>query len=127
MKKFLLLITAAVIVTAICLVAGCAGGTRIYFDPAKTINSSVGNEFVIALDSNPTTGYEWEVTYDDKMLALVDKEYSAEKCPGLVGAGGTRYFTFKTLKKGETKITLDYQRSWEKESIDQRVFTVNIK
>ncbi|MFC1933048.1 protease inhibitor I42 family protein [Chloroflexota bacterium] len=125
MKRSLIMVTAVVVAT--CLVAGCVSGGGIYIDPEKTINSSVGSEFAIALDSNPTTGYDWEVSYDDNMLTLGDKEYTMEKCPGLVGAGGTQYFTFKALKKGETKITLDYQRSWEGESINQKVFTVNIK
>ena len=127
MKKFLLLVTAVVVVGATCLVAGCAGEARAYINPETTINASVGKEFIIALDSNPTTGYDWDADYDGNMLSLVEEEYSTQKCPGLVGAGGTQYFTFKASKTGETKITLDYQRSWEEKSIDQKIFTVNIK
>ena len=44
----------------------------------------------------------------------------------IVGAGGVDYFRFKALKAGEAEITMVYKRPWEEESIDQKVFTVNI-
>ena len=125
MKRLLILFT--VVVLAAFLVTGCVTSGNTYIDQEKPINTSIGEEFVIALDSNPTTGYEWIASYDDSILDLTYQEYNAEKCPGLVGAGGTYYFGFEALKKGETKITIDYLREWEGESIDQRVFTVNIK
>jgi inhibitor of cysteine peptidase len=126
MKKFGVLALAATLIIT-CLVAGCSGEAEAYIDQGETINTSVDKEFVIALDSNPTTGYNWEVSYDDTMLSLEYEEYSSEKCEGLVGAGGTQYFAFKALKAGETRIETIYKRNWEEESIDQRDFTVNIR
>ena len=110
------------------LIAGCGGGLKTYVDAEKTISVSVNQEFVIALDSNPTTGYDWEESYDNNMLSLVEKEYSPdEKAPGLVGAGGTQYFRFKALKAGKTEITVNYKRSWETDIAEQKVFSVDIK
>jgi len=126
MKKFGVLALAATLIIT-CLVAGCSGEAKAFIDQEKTIDTGVGKEFLIALDSNPTTGYNWEVSYDDTMLSLEYEEYSAEKCEGLVGAGGTQYFAFKALKAGETEIETVYKRSWEEEIIDQREFTVNIR
>jgi len=126
MKKFGVLALAATLIIT-CLVAGCSGEAKTYIDQGETIDTSVDKEFVIALDSNPTTGYNWEVSYDDTMLSLEYEEYSSEKCEGLVGAGGTQYFAFKALKAGETRIETVYKRNWEEESIDQRDFTVNIR
>ena len=126
MKKFGVLALAAILLLT-CLVAVCSGEAKTYIDQGETIDTSVDKEFVIALDSNPTTGYNWEVSYDDTMLSLEYEEYSSEKCEGLVGAGGTQYFAFKALKAGETRIETVYKRNWEEESIDQRDFTVNIR
>jgi len=125
MKK--LLIVAAVV--AIFLVAGCAGGIKTYTDPEQTINISVNQEFIIALDSNPTTGFTWHRSHDATILELIEKTYepSEEAEQGLIGAGGTEYFRFKALKAGKTEITMVYKRPWEEEIIDQKVFTVNIK
>ena len=126
MKKFGVLALAATLIIT-CLAAGCSGEAKAYINQEKTIDIGVDKEFLIALDSNPTTGYNWEVSYDDTMLSLEYEEYDAEKCEGLVGAGGTQYFAFKALKAGETRIDTVYKRSWEEEIIDQREFTVNIR
>ena len=124
MKKFLILIT--VVLVATCLVAGCVA-VKTYTDSGQAIGIGVNQEFVIALGSNPTTGYDWEVSLDETILELVEKTYKPEKTEqNVVGAGGVDYFRFKALKAGETEITIVYKRSWEEEVIDQKVFTVNI-
>ena len=127
MKKFLILVTVAVV--AACLLAGCAGAET-YTDSGQTVSVGLNQEFVIALGSNPTTGYSWQESYDDTMVKMVgEKIYKLgrEAKQGLVGAGGTEYFRFKALKAGKTEITLVYMRPWEKESIEQKVFKVDIK
>lgn len=124
MKKFMVIVITSVL--AVSLIAGCAGITT-YTDPAQAISTGVDQEFVIALDSNPTTGYNWEAIYDESMLSLEREEYNPdEEEPGLVGAGGTQYYRFKALKTGSTEINLTYLRSWEEEYIDRKVFTVDI-
>ena len=125
MKRFLILMA----VIAICLVAGCVGEVKTYTDPGQTINIGVNQEFVIALGSNPTTGYSWQESHDEAMLKLVEKTYKPgeEAEQGVVGAGGVEYFRFKALKTGETEITLVYKRPWEEEFLEQKVFAINIK
>ncbi len=125
MKRFLVLAVASILVVG--LVAGC-GGVKAYVDPEKTISVGIEEEFIIALDSNPTTGYDWEESHDNSVLNLVDDRYEPdEKAAGLVGAGGTQYFRFKALKAGQTEITLVYKRPWETEILEQKVFNVEIK
>ena len=125
MKKFMVLVVASIL--AVSLLAGC-GGVKTYVDPEEKITVGIEDEFIIALDSNPTTGYDWEESYDDSMLSLVDDRYELdEKAEGLVGAGGTQYFQFKALKAGQTEITLVYKRHWETEILEQKVFNVEIK
>ena len=125
MKKFLILITVAMMAT--CLLAGCVR-VETYTDSGQTIDIGVNQEFVIALGANPTTGYDWEVSLDEAMLELVEKTYKLpeEAEHEVVGAGGVDYFRFKALKAGETEITLVYKRTWEEEGIEQKIFTVNI-
>jgi len=126
-KKFLIL--AAVL--AIPLVAGCIGEVKTYTNSGQTIDIGVNQEFVIALGSNPTTGYGWQESHDKNMLELVEKTYKPgkEAKQGLAGAGGVEYFRFKPLKTGETEITLVYRRPWEEPTPQDvtKIFTVNIK
>ena len=122
-KKMILLVMAALL-----LVTGCTG-IQTYTDSGQTINIDINQKFIIALDSNPTTGYSWQASYDESTLELVGKSYEmGEKAKqGAVGAGGVEYFQFKALKTGTTEITLIYKRPWEEQAINQKIFTVNIK
>ena len=127
MKKFLILMA----VVAISLAAGCAGEVKTYTDSGQAISIGVNQEFVIALGSNPTTGYSWQESHDETLLELVEKTYKLgeEAEQGAVGAGGVEYFRFKPLKTGETKITLVYKRPWEEPTPQDvtKVFTVSIR
>ena len=125
MKKFWLL--AAVV--AISLAAGCVGEVKTYTDSGRAISIGVNQEFIIALGSNPTTGYGWQESYDEAVLELVEKTYKAgeQAEQGVVGAGGVEFFRFKALMAGKTEITLVYKRPWEEKTVDQKVFTVTIK
>lgn len=128
MKKVLAMV--AVILTVACLAVGCGvQEVKVYSNPSEIIETDANGEFIIqiALPSNPSTGYTWVATYDVAKLELVEDTYQADDTEAMVvGAGGTQYLRFKALQSGEVTITLDYQRSWEKESIDQKTFTVNI-
>ncbi len=126
-KKNALFIIAAAVMVLVLLAGGCSA-VRTYNDPWKTIDVKAGEEFTIALESNPTTGYEWEASFDEGMLTLLESSYKTgkEAQKGLVGAGGTQYFHFKAGKSGKTEITLTYKRPWETESAEQKVFTVEI-
>ncbi|MDD4923738.1 MAG: protease inhibitor I42 family protein [Dehalococcoidales bacterium] len=129
MKKVLAVV--AVILATACLAAGCgAQEVMAYSNPSEIIETDANGEFIIqiALPSNPSTGYTWIATYDTAKLELVEDTYEADDSQAMVvGAGGTQYLRFKALQNGEATIKLDYQRPWEKESIDQKVFTVNIE
>ena len=120
------LLLSVVLILTVCLVAGC--GIKTHVDNDKTINTNINQEFIIALDSNPTTGYNWEESHDASRLRLDEERYNAdEKAPGLVGAGGTQYFRFRVLKTGTTWITVTYKRPWETGFAEQKVFKVDIK
>ena len=125
MKKFLILVA----VVAMCLVAGCVGEVKTYTDSGQAISIGANQEFVIALGSNPTTGYSWQESHDENKLELMEKTYKlgGEAEEGLVGAGGVDYFRFKTLKTGEAEIALAYKRSWEEGFVEQKIFRINIK
>ena len=75
MKNFFVLVSVAVL--AACLMAGCAGGVDTYTVSGQTISIGKGQEFIIALGSNPTTGYGWQENYDEAMLELVAKTSSS--------------------------------------------------
>ncbi|MCX6011484.1 MAG: protease inhibitor I42 family protein [Chloroflexi bacterium] len=128
MKRVLLLVT--LVVLTLGLVAGCVG-VKTYKNVGEDIKIGVGQEFIIALGSNPSTGYSWEASYDETMLELVggEPEYEADEVgDDVVGAGGVELFRFLALAAGETEITLVYAQHWEGGGVGEtKVFTVVIE
>jgi inhibitor of cysteine peptidase len=126
MKRVWLLVAAVVLTLG--LVAGCTT-VKTYNDAGQEIDIGVGQEFIIALGSNPTTGYSWQASYDEGMLELVESTYDAgETGDDVVGAGGVELFRFLALEVGETEITLVYAQHWEGGNTgDTKVFTVVIE
>lgn len=85
-------------------------------DNGTQIEMQVGQQVVISLASNPTTGFGWHILeLDEGVLTQVgEAEYAqAEADELLVGAGGTESLTFEAVAKGTTTLTLTYDRLWE--------------
>ena len=128
MNKLAFLVILLLLVTG--LFAGCGSQQqpKEYTDPSQGIEVGVSGQFIIVLESNPTTGYKWEANFDNSLLKLVKSDYKqSEAKPGMVGVGGKEYFTFEGLNKGNNKITMTYKRSWEQGSADQKVFSFSVK
>ena len=79
------------------------------------IQANVGEELVITLESNMTTGYRWQLasSIDKNTLIVVGLKYIVPKSKA-VGAGGKEEWTFKALKPGKITVIFNYLRSWEK-------------
>jgi len=92
------------------------------------IEAEVGHEFAIRLQSNPTTGYRWQLAAPlDDVLELVNSEYKGPEAE-LVGAGGEEVWTFRGVCQGEAVVTLHYVRPWEQgiAPTETRTFTIII-
>lgn len=103
---------------------------REFTDPSTPIKAILGEEFVIALDANPTTGYSWRFSgkFDESILQLVESKFQA---PGtqLKGAGGTRIYILKAIGRGKATVSLEYLRPWEKKRrpVKKVVFHVTVQ
>ena len=85
------------------------------------------DQIVIDLESNPTTGYAWEVNYDEEYLSFTAQEYFPEPVDEeIVGSGGREVFTFNPIKVGKTELIFDYKREWEEEPIETQHFKFKI-
>jgi Predicted secreted protein len=92
------------------------------------LDVGAGDEFVICLDSNPSTGYGWMADFDASALCLKKKDFvSSRHPPGMVGVGGRELFTFAALKAGETKLYMTYLQPWAGGSIaETRNFSIRV-
>ncbi|HEY5271277.1 MAG TPA: protease inhibitor I42 family protein [Anaerolineales bacterium] len=99
-------------------------------DKGSQVEVKVGEQIVITLDGNPSTGYTWEAKdLDTTMFEQVGDSTFNSSNPGLVGSGGTLTLTFKALKAGSASLTLVYHRPWETgvDPTDTFAVTVTVK
>jgi predicted secreted protein len=76
-----------------------------------SVETQVGQEFTLTLDSNLTTGYRWQLAepLDSDYLELVGSEYIAPSAsPAVLGTGGEEVWTFRTTAEGDTEVTMEY-------------------
>lgn len=120
-RLFIVALT-AVLAALILTVAGCTVGSATeYKDSSQPIKVEKGSSFTIVLDSNPTTGYQWQFTQavDEKVITLTKTEY-VKADPSVIGSGGQEKWTFKAEEIGETTISLQYVRPWETPNAQQQ-------
>ena len=90
----------------------------------QKLEARLGNEFLIELPSNWTTGHRWEANYDKLLLHLSTSNY--KRISEKTGSGGIESFTFMPCKKGRTVIRMIYKRSWEKRNAKEVLYEVAI-
>ena len=100
----------AALLAALALLPGSGLGAD-----ASRVTTTPGRQFSITLDSNPTTGYQWELAKPvaSTCIALVTNEFVRPKSK-LTGAPGKEVWKFKALSPGEAEIELQYVRPWDK-------------
>jgi len=85
-----------------------------FTDPGAVFEVDPGDEFTIVLESNPSTGYSWELEVEP--LAYVVRHVRSayvEPDTDLVGAAGRQEITFEAVGDGTAVIQLWYVRSFE--------------
>ncbi len=101
---------------------------KTYGQPNGDIEAKPGDQFVIQLDSNASTGYAWAVesNSDPAVAEKTASQYIVAK-PALVGSGGVQRLVFDAGTKGTTTIVLRYERSFAPDPSDEALtYTVNV-
>ena len=98
-------------------------------DNGEQVQLASGQVLEVTLESNPTTGYSWEVSdVDGTVLSQVGEAEFREapkESEEMVGVGGTETLRFSSAA-GETTLTLVYHRPWEEDVDPLETFTVEV-
>jgi inhibitor of cysteine peptidase len=90
-------------------------------DNGRQIELEKGQILVVTLESNPTTGYRWEVVEPQESILQQKGEaefkQSDPRNPPPPGTGGTETFRFEAVGAGQMTLKLVYHRPWE-EGVD---------
>ncbi len=110
-------------IASLLLLAGCSGEPDVYREPDEVITVKVNREFIIAITTNPPTGYMWTATVDESMLELVSSTIKARRVEikGEEKVILEQHFRCRALNKGDTEVQLnlrgpDIKHIWEQES-----------
>ncbi len=137
-----------VVAAVLFLAAGILGGTAVWVaasgdgdkapqlfdfyasDAGKEVEVDVGSLLTVTLESNVTTGFQWQLANnsDDTVLELVGNEYEDPQGAGseAIGAGGDEVWKFKAVETGKTTLVLQYNQPWPGGMKTDKSFTLTV-
>ena len=106
---------------SLALLAGCASAPKQNVSgdnqSACPLQLKNGQNLILTLPSNPTTGYRW-ATQDSAggvLRALRPEVYSSTES-GVIGGGGQSTWRFQAFAPGQGRLRLTSQQPWEPEA-----------
>lgn len=74
------------------------------------ITAKVGEQFVVSLPANPSTGYAWTAAHDPDVMFVSSHQVQGGDQPG---APGAQELAFQAAHSGSSTLHLAYARSFE--------------
>jgi inhibitor of cysteine peptidase len=112
-KLSVLLIT-AVLIGSINHSIAAAPKTIAEADAGREVPLEVGQELILKLESNQSTGYSWALVSGKSLILTSLGKPSYEVGVARPGAGGVETWTFRATKIGIETLKFEYRRPWEK-------------
>ncbi|AMT90618.1 MULTISPECIES: protease inhibitor I42 family protein [Pseudomonas] len=113
---------------ALSLLAACATQLKHNVTVEKQsecpVRLNVGQNLIISLPSNPTTGYRWAIqdSAGGVLRALSPEVYSNPEDAGVVGAAGVSTWRFQAFAAGTGRLRLTSQQPWAPEVLPVETF-----
>ena len=102
-------------------------------DAGREVQLTGEKLLVIELESNPATGYTWEIAgIDERVLRLTDNVFRtpdvdrAKTGMPRLGAPQIQVLRFAGLREGQSEVRLVYRRPWEPESAPLETYAVSV-
>ena len=128
MKGRLLALGLALILSVL-FFSGCGPAKEIKLDASangRQVELRKGQTLVITLESNPTTGFMWEVVELDESILRQMGEAEFQPESEALGAGGTETFRFQAMSPGQAALKLVYHRPWEEDMDPLETFSLQV-
>ena len=96
-------------------------------DAGKTVQAHPGDQILIQLGANASTGFSWAIDKTDATILALQRESYTPNAGGALGSGGTAVFTFIAQSAGTVQLQLKYWRAWEGDSSIVKRYDVTIQ
>lgn len=96
-------------------------------DNEDTVSLNIGDKLEVVLESNPTTGFQWETIGDFTPYLRQSGEPVYEPTGEGLGAGGNISFTFEAIKAGQTRLELIYRQPFDEGTPPAKTFGLTVK
>jgi inhibitor of cysteine peptidase len=96
----------------------------------QSIEVRQGDEVILRLPENPTTGYGWHIDRADGLSPESSEHTTGSDQPDAgprFGQGGVREFRFRAKEPGARRLDLKHWRDWEGERSVTERFGVDIR
>ena len=87
-----------------------------------------GQDLVVRLPSNPSTGYRWIYVEPKDAVLRVDgpSSFETQSAGGAAGAGGTEVWKLAPFKPGQQQLRFEYRRPWEQDVAPSKIATYSV-
>ena len=113
---------------SLCLLTACASAPKqnvtVENQSACPLQLKTGQNLILTLPSNPTTGYRWAIqdSAGGVLRSLGPEVYSSSDNGQLLGSGGKSTWRFQVFAAGTGRLRLTSQQPWEPETEPAQVF-----
>ncbi|MFI8483079.1 protease inhibitor I42 family protein [Pseudomonas sp. NPDC078700] len=117
---------------SLALLAGCASTSSTQTVDEQSdcpLSLNPGQELIISLPSNPTTGFRWVVrdAAPAVLTSLGPEVYSNPEDAGMVGSAGKSTWRYTAKSSGQGQLIMTYQRPWETDVEPAKTFDCTVK
>ena len=100
------------------------------FATEQRLNLVIGHATTIALEENPSTGYQWQIDFSESsnvsIVHVTDNGFTQAPAGDhpLVGAPGVHSWTIDATASGSATLVFVYRREWEMVPVRRHVVTI---
>ncbi|MBU0630089.1 MAG: protease inhibitor I42 family protein [Candidatus Margulisbacteria bacterium] len=95
-------------------------------DNGGEVHLNVNDNLIITLETNPTTGYNWEIKKTNPLILKQTAPPQFISKSKLVGAPGQIIFTFTAIAPGSADLVFDYRRPWDTETDETKGYKISL-
>jgi len=94
-------------------------------DNGGEVYLNVNDYVVITLETNPSTGYNWEIKRVNPLMLKQTAPPQLITKNKLIGSPGQIKFTFKAIAPGSCELAFDYRRPWDLRTDETRGYKLS--